>query len=96
MDLGWCQPHFVGVVVTGFQDATQDVAQLGFVVEEAQQRFAACALHADAEDVFASRVEVDDQQVVVDEDDARTEAVKNAFRDIVARAVVARTGAGSA
>jgi hypothetical protein len=46
-----------------------------------------CALHADAEYVFRCRVEVDDQQVVIDKNDARTQAVEYSFGIVVRRAV---------
>lgn len=51
------------------------------------------ALDADAKDVLCSRIEVDDQEVVVDKNDARAQTVKNTFGVRVARSVVARVPA---
>jgi hypothetical protein len=61
------------------QDAAEDVAHFRLVIDEPQQRLAACALQADAEYVLGCGVKGDDQQVVVDEDDACAQAVENAF-----------------
>jgi hypothetical protein len=41
-------------------DPAQDVAQLGIVVEQSQQGFAACTALADAENIFCGRVEAQD------------------------------------
>lgn len=64
------EPHFVCVVVARFDDATQYVAQLGFIVDKPQQRLALRALHANAKDVLRGRIEVDDQKAVVEKNDA--------------------------
>jgi hypothetical protein len=78
-------------VVTGFQHATQDVAELGFVINQAQQRLAACALHADAEDILRRRVEISDQQAVINEDNARAQAIENSLRIVAGCSVAAGT-----
>lgn len=63
--------HFVGVMIARLNDASQDVTHLGLIVDETQQGSAACALLADSKDVFGGRVERDNQQVIVEQDDAR-------------------------
>jgi hypothetical protein len=88
MHLGRAETHLVGIVVTRFQHPAENVAHLGLVVDEAQQRLAARALLADAEDVLGGGVEVDDQQAVVDENDACAQAVENAFGIVRWRATV--------
>jgi len=64
-------------VIAGRHYAAQDVAQFRLVVDEAQQRFTARPALADAEDVFGRRVQADDEQVTIEEDDAGTEAVED-------------------
>ena len=85
------EPQFVGVVIAAAHDAAQDIAQFRFVVDQPQQRRAARPLRADAEDVFCGRIQADDQQVGVEQDDARAQAVENFLCVAVERAVV--TGA---
>jgi hypothetical protein len=70
MDLGRPEAQLICVVIAGGDDAAQDVPQLGFVVDEPQQRFTARAPYTDAENVFRGRVEADDEQVAVEQDDA--------------------------
>lgn len=93
MNFSGAESQLVGVVIAGLENAAKNVSQFGFVVDEAQQGLALCPLHADAKDIFRGRIEVDDQQVVVDENDARAQAVKNTFGVRVARSVVARAPA---
>jgi hypothetical protein len=88
MDLGRAKPHLVGVVVPGLQNPGQDVPHLGFVVDQPQQRPAARTLQADAEDVFRSRVKVDYQQVVVNENNACAQAVENSSGIVGRRAAI--------
>jgi len=52
-----------------------------------QQRLATGAPGADAEDVLGRRVQVNDKQAVVKQDDARTQAVENAAGVGLERAV---------
>jgi hypothetical protein len=53
-------------------------------------------LQAHAEDVFRGRVEVDYQQIVVNEDDARAQAIENSFGVVGGRSVATGTLAGTA
>ena len=91
MHLGRAQSHLVGVIVTGLQYPPEDVPHLGLVVDQSQQRLAARTLQADAEDVLRRRIEIDDQQAVVDENDARAKAVENSLGIVCRRAAVAGT-----
>ena len=77
MDLRRTEVQFVGVVITGRDDARQDILQLRVIVEQAQQGFAARAMVADAENVLGSRVQAQDKQIVVEQDYARTQAIKD-------------------
>jgi hypothetical protein len=70
-----CESHFIGEVVAGRGDTAEDFAHFGFVVNESQQRFAARARATDTQDVLGRRVQVDDEEVFVQQDDARTQAV---------------------
>ncbi len=87
VDFGRRQAEFVGVLVTGCRDPTEYLAHFRLVVHEPQQRLAPGARTTDAEDVFGGRVEVDDQQVFVEENDARVEAVENEAGIFVKRSV---------
>ena len=62
--------HFVRVVISGYDDAAEYFPQLGLVVNESQQGLAARSRTTDAEDVFCCGVDVDNQQAVIQEDDA--------------------------
>jgi len=42
-----------------------------------QQRLAVCAPAADTKNVFRCRVQADDEQVLVQQDDARIQAIEN-------------------
>jgi hypothetical protein len=57
-------------VVAGGDDAAQDFAQLGLVVDELQQRLTPGSRAADAENVFCRWIYVDNQQAVIKKDDA--------------------------
>jgi hypothetical protein len=50
-------------------------------------------LHTDAENVFGGGVEVDDQQAVINEDDAGAQAVENSFGVVGRRSVITGTPA---
>jgi len=67
---GSTKVHFICVVVSGFNNATKNVSQLRLIVDELQQRLATCALNANAKNVFGGRVQADDQQALVEKDDA--------------------------
>ena len=77
VNLGRREMHFVGVVVTGRRHAAEHLAHLRFVVDKAQQRLAPGTPATDTEDVFCGGVEIDDQEVLVEQDHARTQAVEN-------------------
>ena len=71
------ETHFVGVVVAARSNARKDFAHLGFVVDELQERLAARTFATDAEYVFGGRVQVDNQQTVIEQDDARGKTVED-------------------
>ena len=75
--LGRRQRHLVCVVIAGYQHATQHVAHLRLIIDKLQQRFAVCALLTDAEDILGGRVQANDQQVVVQQDDAGAQTFEN-------------------
>lgn len=95
---GWRQAHLVGVVIAAFYDAAQYVAQLGFVVDKLQKRFAVRACFADTQNIFRRRVESDDEQCAVEQDYASTQAVENVAGKVVeiAAAALAAAAAGRA
>ena len=70
VNLGGCKSQFVRILVTRSGNATEDLPHFGFVVHQAQQRPAARARPAYAENVFSRRIEIDDQEVVIEQDDA--------------------------
>jgi hypothetical protein len=76
-------------VIAGYADPAEDVTQLGVVVEEPEQRFAPRAPLADAENIFRSGIEAQDEQVPVQQDDAGAQAVEDGFCGIADIAVVA-------
>jgi len=75
----------------GCSDASEDLAHFGFVIDEPQQRFAARTTATDTQNVFGRRVQIGDQQVVVEQNDARGETVED-----FARVVAQRAAAGTA
>jgi hypothetical protein len=75
--LGGRKPHFVGVVVARDGNARKDFAHLGLVIDEPQQGSPAGTGATDAEDVFRGGIQVDNQQVVVEENNARAQGVEN-------------------
>lgn len=64
------EPQFVGEVIAGNYNATQDIAHFRFIVDQAQQRFAARTFLADTQDILSGRVEANDQQVLIEQGDA--------------------------
>lgn len=90
MHLGSRKAHFVCIVIAGPANAAENIAQLRLVVEKPQQGMAACALRADSENVFGGRVQRDDQQITVDQNDARAQAVQDGLGVPVRAAVAAR------
>ena len=71
------EPNLVGVVIPGDRNTAQDLAHLRFVVDKLQQRLAACAPAADTKNVFCGRVQVNDEQMLIQQDDAGAQAVEN-------------------
>jgi hypothetical protein len=88
IDLGRTQAQHVGVVVARLNHATQQVPKLRVVVEQAQQRPSAGAGLADSKDVLGGGIQADDQQVLVEQDDARTQAVEDVFSVVLECAAV--------
>jgi len=78
-------------VITRFQHAAQDVPKLRFVINQAQQRLAASTLLANTKEAFCRRVKVGNQQAVIKEDDAGTQAIENSLRIVARCSVVAGT-----
>jgi len=85
------EAHFVCIVIACFDDATEDVAQLGFIVDKLQQGFALRTLNADTKNVFGGRVQADDQQTLIEKNDAATQAVEDLLGVFIEAAIV--TGA---
>jgi hypothetical protein len=83
---------FVRIMIAGGRDPAEDLAELRFVIDQLQQGFSACAVAADAENVLGRRVEVGNEQIVVQQDDACVQAVENLACVVVERAA-ARTAA---
>jgi hypothetical protein len=79
-------------MVARIQYSRQDVAQLRLIPDQSQQRSTASALHADAEEIFGSRVEIDNQQIVVEKYDARAQAIEDSCGIVVQAAAIVMTG----
>jgi hypothetical protein len=82
-------------VVAGLENAAQNVPQFWLIVDETQQRLAAGALFAYAENVFGRRIEVEYQEALIDKNDARAKAVENSFWIGVAGIVTAGVPGGA-
>jgi hypothetical protein len=96
VNFGRSEPQFVGIVIAGCEDAAKNIAELGLIIEQAQHRFTASPLDTDTQQVFGGRVEVDDQQAAVNENNSGTETIENALRIAAGRPVIAGTAAGCA
>lgn len=88
---GRTETHFIGIMIARPADTTQDILQFGFIINQAQQRFAARASGADTENIFRRGIQSDDQQAAVQQDDARTQAIQNIFGVGAERSVIAGT-----
>jgi hypothetical protein len=88
MDFRRAEVQFVRVMVAGRHHARQDVLQLRLIVEQPQQRLSAGAPLADPEDVLGGRVEANNEQVAIEQDDARAQAVEDAARITTSGATV--------
>ena len=78
MSFGGSEPHLDRVVIARRDDAAQDISQLRFVVNQPLQRFTLRASFTDAEYVLCCTVQADDQQILIEQNDSRTQA----FEDI--------------
>jgi len=78
-------------VIARLNNAAQDVAQFRLIIDQPQQCFAASAPCTDAENIFRGRIEADDQQVRIKQNDARAKAIENLFCVVVECSVVAGT-----
>ena len=76
MHFGWPQTQLVRIVIAGRNYPAEDVAQLRFIIDKSQQRLATRAPLADAENVLRGRIQADDEQVLVEQNDARAQAVE--------------------
>ena len=83
--------YFVCVVVAGRGDTAQDLAHLRLVIDELQQRLPMRTSAADAEDVLGRGIEVGNKEIVVQQDDARVQAVEYAACVSAERAVARAT-----
>lgn len=70
---------------------TKKLAHFRLIVYEPQQCFTVCAFTAYAKDVFCGRIEVDDEQAAIKQDNAGVQAVQD-----VAGVVSEDASAGSA
>lgn len=104
MHFGGRQAYLVCVMIAGGVDSCEDVTELRFVVQQPEQRLADRTSLADAQNVLSGRVDPLDQEVVVEQDDARTQAAQDvsgqtieaaAVAGCAATAIVARFVAGS-
>ena len=89
MDFGRAQAQLVGVMIARRDDSAQYVPQFRIVIDETQQRLALSACLADSEDVFGGRIQADDQEVLVEQDNARAKAVEYVSGVVTMRSVVA-------
>jgi hypothetical protein len=78
-------------VVAGDSNAVEQLAHFGVVVDEPQQRLAARTFAADTENVFCGRIQINNEQVFVQQDDAGIQAVENGA-GVAMEWAVSRTG----
>ena len=64
------EPQFVGIVIAGRGDATQDLAHFRIVVNQPQQGLSASAPAAHAKNVFGGGIKINDEQTIIQQDDA--------------------------
>ena len=87
VNLGRREAQLVRVLVAGGGDAAENLLHFRLVIHEAQQGLASRARTADAEYVFSGRVQVDDEQMLIQQDDARVQAVEDTAGVVVQRPV---------
>jgi hypothetical protein len=83
----WSEAHLVREMIPRHRDAGQDLAHLRFVVDESKKGLAARARPADAEHVFSSGIQVENEQVVIEQNDARAQAVEDASGVVLKRSI---------
>jgi hypothetical protein len=71
-------------VVARVHDPPKHIAHFGLVIDQLQQGLAARPRDADPKDVLGGRIEVNDQQAAVDEDDAGAQTVEEVARRTLA------------
>ncbi len=94
MNLGGPQPHLDRVVFARRNDAAQDISQLRFIVNQPLERFPLRAAFTDTEYVLCCRVQADDQQILIEQNDARTQAFEDIARFSVDGPVATGTPCG--
>ena len=87
------EAHFVGKMIAGYGDPRQDIAHLRFVVDESKKRLPTRSRPADAEHVFSGRIQVENEQVVVEQDNARAQAVEDIAGVVLKRSVTGTAAA---
>lgn len=77
MNFGGSQAQLHRILIARREGATQDVSQLRFVVDQPLQRFTVRTACADAEYVLCCRVQADDQQILIEQNDSRTQTIED-------------------
>jgi len=72
------EPELIGMRDTGHQCSYQDIAQFGIIVDEGQQRLTKRAGRTYAQQIFSSRVEFDDKEIMIEQNNGGSEAVYDA------------------
>jgi hypothetical protein len=74
------EAKFVGVRDTGHQRSYQYVAQFRVIVHKREQRLIERAGRTYAQQVFGSRIEFDDEEIMIQQNDGRGQTVDDACR----------------
>ncbi len=93
MDLGRRKAHFVGIVITARGNARQYFPHFGLIIDELQERLAAGAFTTDSQHVFRGGVQIGDQKAVIEQNDARGNAVENAAGEFLQRSAAGASAA---
>ena len=91
-----CKLHFVCVVIAGRNNPAKDIVQFRVITDKHQKRLAAGAGLANTENVFTRRVETDDQQGPVEQNDACAQAIENVSGVFVKKAATGAFAAAAA
>lgn len=82
--LGVClvpaETKFIGMWHAGYQRAHQHIAHFRVIIDERQQRMADSAGKTDSQQVLRGRIEFDDKEIVVKQDDGGSQAIDDIFR----------------